>query len=111
MLVVNAGIVKFASIGQTTEALYGETMDINFKGAFFTVQKALPLLKDGGAIVINTSVVAGKSMPNGSVYVALRTLVARGRVARNGATRGAEYSLVSSGEIRPFKRASSVRAA
>ena len=70
VLVVNAGIVKFASIGQTTEALYDETMDINFKGAFFTVQKALPLLEDGGAIVINTSVVAGKSMPNGSVYAA-----------------------------------------
>jgi NAD(P)-dependent dehydrogenase (short-subunit alcohol dehydrogenase family) len=70
VLVVNAGIVKFASIGQTTEALYDETMDINFKGAFFTVQKALPLLKDGGAVVINTSGAARVAMPNGSVYAA-----------------------------------------
>ena len=45
-------------------------MDINFKGAFFTVQKALPLLKDGGAVVINTSGAAGVALPNGSVYAA-----------------------------------------
>jgi NAD(P)-dependent dehydrogenase (short-subunit alcohol dehydrogenase family) len=70
VLFVNAGIAKFAPFEQTTEALYDEILDINLKGAFFTVQKALPLLKDGGAIVINTSVAAGKSMPNGSVYAA-----------------------------------------
>ena len=70
VLVVNAGIAKFASIEQTTEALYDETMAINFKGAFFTVRKALPLLKDGGAVVINTSGAAGVAMPNGSVYAA-----------------------------------------
>ena len=70
VLFVNAGIAKFAPFEQTTEAMHDEILDINFKGAFFTVQKALPLLKDGGSIVINTSVVAGKSMPNGSVYAA-----------------------------------------
>jgi NAD(P)-dependent dehydrogenase (short-subunit alcohol dehydrogenase family) len=70
VLFVNAGMAKFAPVEQTTEAVYDEIMDVNFKGAFFTVQEALPLLKDGGAIVINTSVVAGKSMPNGSVYAA-----------------------------------------
>src|ERR1700694_3381940 len=56
VLFVNAGIAKFAPVEQTTEALSDEIMDINFKGTFFTVQKALPLLKDGGAIVLNTSV-------------------------------------------------------
>lgn len=70
VLFVNAGIAKFARVEQTTEALLDEIMDINFKGAFFTIQKALPLLKDGGAIVINTSVVAEKATPNGSVYAA-----------------------------------------
>src|SRR5438067_2647178 len=70
VLFVNAGIAKFAPFEQTTEAMHDEILDINFKGAFFTVQKALPLLKDGGAVVINTSVVAGKSLPNGSVYAA-----------------------------------------
>jgi NAD(P)-dependent dehydrogenase (short-subunit alcohol dehydrogenase family) len=70
VLFVNAGIAKFGTVEQTTEALYDEIMDINFKGAFFTVQKALPVLKDGGAVVINTSVVSGIAVPNGSVYAA-----------------------------------------
>jgi NAD(P)-dependent dehydrogenase (short-subunit alcohol dehydrogenase family) len=78
VLFVNAGIGKFAPVEQTTEALYDEVMDINFKGAFFTIQKALPLLKDGGAIVINTSVVSRKAIPTWSVYsaskAALRSL-------------------------------------
>src|SRR3979409_729428 len=64
VLFVNAGIAKFAPFEQTTEAMHDEILDINFKGAFFTVQKALTLLKDGGAIVINTSVRAGNSMLN-----------------------------------------------
>jgi NAD(P)-dependent dehydrogenase (short-subunit alcohol dehydrogenase family) len=70
VLFVNAGIAKFAPFEQTTEAMHDEILDINFKGAFFTVQKALPLLKDGGAIVINTSVVSSTASPNGSVYAA-----------------------------------------
>jgi NAD(P)-dependent dehydrogenase (short-subunit alcohol dehydrogenase family) len=70
MLFVNAGGAKFAAVEQTTEAIYDEIVDVNFKGAFFTVQKALPLLTDGGAVVINTSVAAGIAMPNGSVYAA-----------------------------------------
>src|SRR5438874_6808550 len=55
VLFVNAGVAKFVPVEQTTEALHDEIMDINFKEAFFTVQKSLPLLKDGGAIVINTT--------------------------------------------------------
>jgi NAD(P)-dependent dehydrogenase (short-subunit alcohol dehydrogenase family) len=70
VLFVNAGLARFAPVEQTTEAVYDEIMDINFKGAFFTVQKALPLLRDGGAVVINTSVAAGIAVPNASVYAA-----------------------------------------
>jgi NAD(P)-dependent dehydrogenase (short-subunit alcohol dehydrogenase family) len=70
VLFVNAGGAKFAPVEQTTEAVYDEIMDVNCKGAFFTVQKALPLLTDGGAVVINTSVAAGIAVPNGSVYAA-----------------------------------------
>src|SRR6516162_1202182 len=70
VLFVNAGGAKFAPVEQTTEALYDEIMDVNCKGAFFTAQKALPLLKDGGAVVINTSVVSGIAVPNLSVYAA-----------------------------------------
>ena len=70
VLFVNAGMVRFAPVEQTTEALYDEIMDVNFKGAFFTVQKALPLLRDGGVVVINTSVAGGISMPNGRYWSA-----------------------------------------
>jgi NAD(P)-dependent dehydrogenase (short-subunit alcohol dehydrogenase family) len=71
VLFVNAGIGKYITpVEQTTEAVYDEIMDINFKGAFFTAQKALPLLKEGGAVVINTSVVSGIAVPNLSVYAA-----------------------------------------
>ena len=55
-----------------------------------------------------TEIATRSGLPNGSVYVALRALVTRGRVARAETARGVEYSLVSTGEIRPFKR---VRAA
>jgi hypothetical protein len=55
-----------------------------------------------------TEIATRSGLPNGSVYVSLRALVGRGRIARAETARGVEYSLVSSGEIRPFKR---VRAA
>lgn len=75
---VNAGVGTFAPVEQTTEALYDEIMDINFKGAFFTVQKALTFLNDGRAVVINSSVVSAKGLPAWSVYsaskAALRSL-------------------------------------
>jgi NAD(P)-dependent dehydrogenase (short-subunit alcohol dehydrogenase family) len=78
VLFVNAGVAKFAPVEQTLEALFDETMAINFKGAFFTVQKALPLLRDGGAVIFNTSVVDQKGFPGTSVYsaskAALRSL-------------------------------------
>lgn len=70
VLFANAGVAKFAPIDQTTEALFDENLDINFKGAFFTAQKALPLMNDGGAIVFNTSVVDRKGWPGTSAYAA-----------------------------------------
>jgi NAD(P)-dependent dehydrogenase (short-subunit alcohol dehydrogenase family) len=70
LLFANAGVAKFAPVDQTTEALFDENIDINFKGTFFTVQKALPLLKDGGAVIFNTSVTDQKGLPGTSVYSA-----------------------------------------
>jgi NAD(P)-dependent dehydrogenase (short-subunit alcohol dehydrogenase family) len=70
VLFVNAGVAKFAPVEQTSEAIYDENLDINFKGAFFTVQKALSLLKEGGAIVLNTSVLGSKGIPMTSAYAA-----------------------------------------
>ena len=70
-LFVNAGIFKAFNFETTTEALFDETMNINFKGAFFTIQKFIPLLNDPSSIVLNTSIVVFKSFANTSVYTCL----------------------------------------
>jgi len=54
-LYVNAGIAKLGSVAETTEDVFDAILDANFRGAYFTVQKALPLMSDGGAIVFTTS--------------------------------------------------------
>ncbi|VXB56818.1 Uncharacterized oxidoreductase YkvO [Flavobacterium sp. 9AF] len=69
-LFINAGIFKSVSFENTTESLFDETMNINFKGAFFTIQKFLPLLTIGSSIVLNTSIAVFKAFPNTSVYTA-----------------------------------------
>lgn len=52
VLVANAGIAKFAPISTMSEELFDELNDILYKGAFFTVQKALPLIPDGGVVIL-----------------------------------------------------------
>jgi len=70
VLFVNAGVGKFAPIEAVTEQLFDSIMDINFKGAYFTIQKSLPLLNDNASIILNTSINAHIGMPNSSVYAA-----------------------------------------
>jgi NAD(P)-dependent dehydrogenase (short-subunit alcohol dehydrogenase family) len=70
VLFVNAGIGKFVPFEAVTEELYDTVLDINLKGAYFTIQKALPLLADGASIVLNASINAHIGMANSSVYAA-----------------------------------------
>ncbi len=72
ILFVNAGVGKFVPLDQTTEQLYDEMFDINAKGAYFTVQKALPHLNDGASVILNTSVVSHEGLANGSAYAATK---------------------------------------
>jgi NAD(P)-dependent dehydrogenase (short-subunit alcohol dehydrogenase family) len=72
ILFANAGGGEFAPLGSITEAHYDKTFNINVKGVLFTVQKALPLLVDGGAIILNASIVSSKGMPAFSVYSATK---------------------------------------
>src|SRR5258707_4905037 len=72
VLFVNAGVAKFAPIAETKESLYDENFDINAKGAFFSIQKALPFLKDGASIVLNTSVADVRGDATTSVYAATK---------------------------------------
>lgn len=78
VLFVNAGIAKAASLAAVTEAHYEEEMGINFKGAFFTIQKLEPLMRDGGSIVLNTTTLDQTGMAGMSIYsaskAALRSL-------------------------------------
>jgi NAD(P)-dependent dehydrogenase (short-subunit alcohol dehydrogenase family) len=71
----NAGGAKFAKLGEITEEHFDKEFGINVKGVLFTVQKALPLLKDGGAIVLNSSIVGTKGLENFSVYSATKAAV------------------------------------
>jgi NAD(P)-dependent dehydrogenase (short-subunit alcohol dehydrogenase family) len=71
----NAGIAKYARIGEITEQLYDSIFDINVKGLLFTVQKALPLLTDGASIILNASIVGSKGFAANSVYSATKAAV------------------------------------
>ena len=56
ILFANAGAGTIATLAAATEAHFDQTFDVNVKGLFFTVQKALPLFKDGGSIILTSSV-------------------------------------------------------
>ena len=76
-LFANAGIAKFAPAGDSGEQLFDETFDINVKGLYFTLQKALPHLNDNAGIVLNASVVGTKGYAGASVYSATKAAVRR----------------------------------
>ena len=67
---MNAGIAAFVPFDQVSEEHWDETFNTNLKGAFFTVQKLLPVLRDGASIVLNGSTVVHQGLPATSVYSA-----------------------------------------
>jgi len=71
----NAGTGEFAPLGKITEDHFDKQFGLNVRGLLFTVQKALPLLRDGSSIVLNASIVATKGNPNFSVYSATKAAV------------------------------------
>jgi len=71
----NAGGVELAPLGEISEAHFDKTFNSNVKGLLFTVQKALPLLQDGGSIILNASSAGIKALPGGSVYSATKAAV------------------------------------
>jgi NAD(P)-dependent dehydrogenase (short-subunit alcohol dehydrogenase family) len=75
ILIVNAGVYVLGPIASFTEEQFDKVSDINFKGAFFSVQKALPILNDGSSIVMISSTVNGKGVPNHSAYSATKAAV------------------------------------
>jgi NAD(P)-dependent dehydrogenase (short-subunit alcohol dehydrogenase family) len=71
----NAGGGEFAALGAITEEHYQKTFDTNVKGVLFTVQKALPLVRDGGSIVLTSSTTSISGTPALSVYSATKAAV------------------------------------
>jgi NAD(P)-dependent dehydrogenase (short-subunit alcohol dehydrogenase family) len=71
----NAGGGEFVPLGSITEEHFDKTFDINVKGLLFTVQKALPLLRDGGSIILNASIAGSKGLEAMSVYCATKAAV------------------------------------
>jgi NAD(P)-dependent dehydrogenase (short-subunit alcohol dehydrogenase family) len=71
----NAGVARYAPIGTITEDFFDSIFDINVKGVLFTVQKSLPLLRDGGSIILNASIVGSKGLSSNSVYSATKAAV------------------------------------
>lgn len=69
---INAGIAKFFPIESAQEQQFDEQFNVNVKGAYFSIQQALPLMGQGGSIVLNTSINAHLGMPNASVYSATK---------------------------------------
>ncbi|MEV0620565.1 glucose 1-dehydrogenase [Nonomuraea sp. NPDC050404] len=71
----NAGVASFDDAANVTEAEFDRLVDTNFKGVFFTIQKTLPLLSEGAAIVINASWTLHRGLPGGSLYAATKAAV------------------------------------
>ena len=75
ILFANAGTGEFGPLGAITEEHFDKTFNANVKGLLFSVQKALPLLKDGSSIILNASIVSSTGSPALSVYSASKAAV------------------------------------
>jgi NAD(P)-dependent dehydrogenase (short-subunit alcohol dehydrogenase family) len=75
ILFANAGGGSFRPLGQIDEAHYAATFDVNVKGTLFTVQKALPLLRDGASIILTGSTTSITGTPTFSVYSASKAAI------------------------------------
>jgi NAD(P)-dependent dehydrogenase (short-subunit alcohol dehydrogenase family) len=101
LLFVNAGVGPFVPFADVTEAIYDDVFAINTKGPYFTVQKLAPLMPEGSAVVLTTSIANVKGMPMISVYAASKAALRS--MARTLATelqpRGIRVNAVTPGPI------------
>lgn len=74
-LVNNAGIAQRSLIKDTTEEIFNELVNVNFKGVFFLTQKLIPLVVDGGQIINISSGLARFAFPGVAVYGALKSAI------------------------------------
>jgi NAD(P)-dependent dehydrogenase (short-subunit alcohol dehydrogenase family) len=75
VLVAGAGVAKFGPAAMLSEEIFDEVCDINFKGVFFTVQKAIPLLQDGASVILLGTAGSEQGRAGTSVYAATKSAV------------------------------------
>ena len=75
IIVANAGLAKLAPFDTVDEKFFDLHFDANVKGVFFSVQKGLPLMKDGGSVILTGSIADIKGFPAMSVYSATKAAV------------------------------------
>ena len=99
VLFLNAGIAVFAPIEEVTESDFDAQFNTNVKGAFFTLQKLIPSLNEGGAVLFTSSTVATATNVGGSIYSATKGALNKiAQIAANElATKGIRVNIVSPG--------------
>jgi NAD(P)-dependent dehydrogenase (short-subunit alcohol dehydrogenase family) len=100
-LFANAGIAIFNPVEDVTEEIFDNLFDVNVKGVYFTLQKAIPLMSAGAAVVLNASVVSSKGSATNSVYAATKAAVrsmAR-TFSASYALKGIRFNVISPGPI------------
>ena len=76
VLFASAGVGEVNNpLGSITEKGFDDTFNVNVRGTLFTVQKALPLMNDGGSIILNSSIAGVKGFPGTTVYSASKAAV------------------------------------
>jgi NAD(P)-dependent dehydrogenase (short-subunit alcohol dehydrogenase family) len=75
VLFVNAGIALFVPFADTTEKIFDDQVDINFKGVFFTIQHLLPMIPQGASIILNSSIVVHLGLETSTAYAASKGAV------------------------------------
>jgi NAD(P)-dependent dehydrogenase (short-subunit alcohol dehydrogenase family) len=101
VLFVNAGVGAFLPVEEVTEQDWDEIQDVNLKGVFFSVQKALPMLGEGSSIILTGSIGALKGVPTNSIYASSKAgLRALGRtMAAEFIDRSIRVNVISPGPI------------
>ncbi|MBD3401890.1 SDR family oxidoreductase [candidate division GN15 bacterium] len=101
VLMANAGVAKFVPFDRVDEELFDELSDINLKGTFFTVQKALPHLNKGGSVILVSAALNRMGSPASSVYTATKAGVqALGRaLAADLSGRGIRVNVLTPGPV------------
>ena len=75
IVIANAGTIEHMSLADATPEHFDRTFDLNVRGTFFTVQKSLPILADGGAVVLVASALTAKGLPGTGAYAASKAAI------------------------------------